>query len=282
MIPLKINGKHLVDIFGRNQFVRYKCEVIKSSTFYFIDYINSRGISLESIETENENVPVNEITLYIYDRHTKKLNYSDVGAYLVINPNGLISLFDDANETLYEIDFQAYLVSDIIITFSVSNLVHLVYSNLASFMNYVGGFIDVLPSEATSNQVNAFAMKYQMFPTSVNVSSETYSRDAERKANYELEDLQLVNAKSKPEFTWSFIKASYVNLLLEELQVNYVFKDEDDNFILKDAPIVLVSYWDFVGMRIINAYTGQSLSGELVEYEGELYWKDFRIAFPER
>ena len=63
--------------------------------------------------------------------------------------------------------------------------------------------INNFKSLTTEEEKIALAIKLQMFPTEVSVSAETYSRDADRTANYELEELVLVNAKVKPEFTWS-------------------------------------------------------------------------------
>ena len=48
------------------------------------------------------------------------------------------------------------------------------------------------------------------------------------------------------------------------------------------AETIVITYYDFVGMREINAYLGQTLEGTLTEYNGQLYWENFRIAFPER
>lgn len=122
----------------------------------------------------------------------------------------------------------------------------------------------------------------QMFPTEVALTSETYSRDAERTADYELENLTLVNRKAKPEFTWSLIRADYVANLLLFLGYTYDFKNESDEIVPVEAPTITITYRDFTGMRTINAYLGQTLDGVLVEYEGVLYWQNFRIAFPER
>jgi hypothetical protein len=121
-----------------------------------------------------------------------------------------------------------------------------------------------------------------MFPTEVALTSETYSRDAERTADYELENLTLVNRKAKPEFTWSLIRADYVANLLIYLGYTYEFKDAKGEIVPVEAQDISVTYQDFIGTRTINAYLGQTLEGVLVEYNGVLYWQNFRIAFPER
>lgn len=131
----------------------------------------------------------------------------------------------------------------------------------------------------------AYSIHNQMYPTSVQVDAETYSRDAERTADYELEDLILVNRKVKATFTWDVIKASYVENLLDYLQYKVSFKNQDDEIEPEEAPTYSIEFYDFVGERTITAYLGQTLSSELKEYLVEntatLYWEDFRIAFPE-
>lgn len=121
-----------------------------------------------------------------------------------------------------------------------------------------------------------------MFPTSVALTSETYSRDAERTADYELQNLLIVNRKAKPEFTWSLIRAEYVKKLLVFLGYTYNFKDSSGDVIPRESAPISVTYMDFIGMRTINAYLGQTIDGTLVDYDGTLYWENFRIAFPER
>ena len=130
--------------------------------------------------------------------------------------------------------------------------------------------------------IQEYSIKKMMFPTSVLLTSETYSRDAERTADYELEYLMIVNRKAKPEFLWRLIKASYVYNLMAFLNYNYNFKDGEGIITPKNAEDIYVTYRDFTGVRTIIAYLGQTLEGTLVEYEGELYWENFRIAFPER
>ena len=144
----------------------------------------------------------------------------------------------------------------------------------------------------TDTQIQQDSIRMKMFPTEVKNTSETYSRDAERTANYELEDLVLVNRKAKPEFTWSLLKAEYVANLLSFLEYNYNFKNAAGVVTPKNADIINVTYMDFTGMRTIEAYLGQTIEGTLVEYEEydeenettvkTQYWENFRIAFPER
>lgn len=132
------------------------------------------------------------------------------------------------------------------------------------------------------DELQAQSIIKQMFPSEVALTSETYSRDAERTADYELENLQLVNRKSKPEFSWDIIRADYVTRLMEFLNYHYSFKNVDDVIVPEEAPTYDVTYRDFTGLRTIEAYLGQTLQGTLAEYEGVLYWTNFRIAFPER
>ena len=138
-----------------------------------------------------------------------------------------------------------------------------------------------LPTDAAKE---AKSIEMQMYPSRVSLAAETYSKDAERTADYELEDLVLVNRKSKPEFTWDVIKAEYVKKLLAFLQYKDNYKVDDD-IVPVDAPTYSIEYWDFVGTKTITAYLGQTIEAELKEYMVDnkmtLYWEDFRIAFPE-
>ena len=134
----------------------------------------------------------------------------------------------------------------------------------------------------TAAEKRQYSLENAMYPTEVVVTSETYSRNAERTADYELEDLLIVNRKAKPEFTWELIKQEYVQRLLEFLGYTYNFKNEDGIVEPVEAEQILVTYLDFVGERTINAYLGQTIDGTLVVYDGVLYVRDFRIAFPER
>lgn len=130
----------------------------------------------------------------------------------------------------------------------------------------------------------AKSLELQIYPTTVTLSAETYSKDAERTADYELEDLVLVNRKSKPEFTWDLLKAEYVQKLLIELDYKDDYKVGGEVTPV-DAPTYSIEYWDFVGTKTITAYLGQTITAELKEYlvnnVSTLYWQDFRIAFPE-
>lgn len=130
--------------------------------------------------------------------------------------------------------------------------------------------------------ITAKSLRAQMFPTEVALVSETYSRDSERTADYELENLTIVNRKAKPEFTWELIRASYVSNLLAFLDYKYNFKNSEGVIVPIEATDITVTYRDFTGMRTIVAYLGQTLEGVLVEYDDVLYWSNFRIAFPER
>ena len=134
----------------------------------------------------------------------------------------------------------------------------------------------------TEQQIQDYCIQKMMFPTSVGAISETYSRDAERTADYELENLTIVNRKAKPEFTWQLIKAEYVVNLLSFLGYTYDFKDFEGVVVPREADTIVITYIDFIGIRTINSYLGQTIEGTLVEYEGVLYWENFRIAFPER
>lgn len=149
-------------------------------------------------------------------------------------------------------------------------------------------------SHMTEEEKISFALEKKMFPTEVKLTSETYCRNSDRTANYELENITNVNAKAKPEFTWQLLKAEYVQRLLTFLNFRYNYKDEDGDIQPESAPVVQVTYLDFNGMRTINAYLGATIEGTLKEYVSQeivnnayvqvrtQYWEDFRIAFPER
>lgn len=145
----------------------------------------------------------------------------------------------------------------------------------------VNGFHNLPTEQAKINK----AIQLKMFPTEVKLSAETYCRNSDRTADYELEIIQNINAKAKPEVTWSLIKAEYIENLLNFLGWKYDYKQTIEGIqviVPENAPTIMVQYYDFVGTRTIKAYTGQSIEGTLVEYEGVLYWENFRIAFPER
>lgn len=134
----------------------------------------------------------------------------------------------------------------------------------------------------TSERIEAYSRERLMFPTTVSLTSETYSRDAERTADYELMYLILVNRKASPVFTWQLIRAEYVEQLLKFLKYTYDFKNTSGIIVPKDAEDISIAYRDFTGDRVITAYLGQTIEGTLVEYDGFLYWENFRLAFPER
>lgn len=144
---------------------------------------------------------------------------------------------------------------------------------------------EVAATLLTDDAKVTYSIKHQMYPTSVQVEAETYSRDTERTADYELEDLVLINRKVKPTFTWDVIKATYVAKLLEYLQYEVNYKDNQGNIVPVDAPTYSITFYDYTGVRTIEAYLGQSFSAELKEYyvnsTPTLYWEEFRIAFPE-
>ena len=149
---------------------------------------------------------------------------------------------------------------------------------------------------ATEQEKKAYAIKRCMYPSEVKLTSETYCRDSDRTANYELENITNVNAKAKPSFTWNLLRAEYAQRLLTFLGLTYDYKDSGGNIVPKKAPKIRVTYRDFLGERTIEAYLGQTIEGTLVEYEapyfhpvtGEAttvlshFWEQLRIAFPER
>lgn len=141
---------------------------------------------------------------------------------------------------------------------------------------------DVDITNMTDEEIQNYSISSQMYPTSVAVTSETYSRDANRTANYELENFSVVNRKAKAEFSWSLIKKDYVEKLMAFLQYDYNFKNADGDIVARDATTFSITYQDFVGQRTMLTYLGQTIDGTLVEYEGVQYWENFRIAFPER
>ena len=134
----------------------------------------------------------------------------------------------------------------------------------------------------TDEAIQSYSIEHYMFPTSVDLISETFSRDSGRTADYELKYLTIVNRKSKPQFTWDIIKAEYVEKLLTFLNYSYDFKNTAGEIVPIDAEDINITYKDFIGMRTIVSYLGQTIEGTLEEYNGNLYWRNFRIAFPER
>ena len=118
----------------------------------------------------------------------------------------------------------------------------------------------------TEEEKIQYALDHLMFPSEVKLTSETYCRNADRTANYELKSITNVNAKAKPEFTWTKLKATYVSRLLNFLGFKYDYTDGQGNIQPEEAPIIEVTYLDLIGMRTINAYLGQTIEGTLVEY----------------
>lgn len=140
-------------------------------------------------------------------------------------------------------------------------------------------------SLTTEDAIKRYSISKQMYPTSVTISAEVYSRDTERTANYELENLVLVNRKVKASFNWGTLKASYAKSLLEFLNYTPSFKNNEGDIEPRDADLFDITFWDLTGERTIKAYLGQTITCELKEYvindEPVLYWEDFEIAFPE-
>lgn len=118
----------------------------------------------------------------------------------------------------------------------------------------------------TEEEKIQYAIKHLMFPSEVKLTSETYCRNADRTANYELKSITNVNAKAKPEFTWTKLKATYVSRLLNFLGFKYDYTDGQGNIQPEEAPTIEVTYLDLIGMRTIKAYLGQTIEGTLVEY----------------
>lgn len=125
------------------------------------------------------------------------------------------------------------------------------------------------------------SIELQMYPSEVYLTSETYSKDTERTANYELDKVILVNRKAKPEFTWDCIKAEYVQKLFNFLGYKYDFKNTEGDIVPEDAPTFLITYIDLLGSRNATCYLGQTIEATLEENAGVLYWRNLRIAFPE-
>jgi len=118
----------------------------------------------------------------------------------------------------------------------------------------------------TEEEQIQYALKHLMFPSEVKLTSETYCRNADRTANYELKSITNVNAKAKPEFTWEKLKATYARRLLNFLGFKYDYTDGQGNIQPEEAPTIEVTYLDLTGMRTIKAYLGQTIEGTLVEY----------------
>lgn len=134
----------------------------------------------------------------------------------------------------------------------------------------------------TDERIDAYSLENHMYPSEVHVTSEAYSRDAERTADYELEKFIIVNRKAKVEVTWELIEAAYVEKLMSFLGYHYNFKDAQGEIVPVEADSYNIQYRDFMGQRSLVAYLGQTLEGTQVMYDGKLYWENFRLAFPER
>ena len=145
--------------------------------------------------------------------------------------------------------------------------------------------IDIMDPTAAAGLTDAQKIQksyeLKLYPSEVTLNSETYSKDAERTANYELEDLTLVNRKDKPEFVWDYLKAIYVERLLSYLGYHFNFK-VTGSVVPEAAQTFSIEYLSFIGTRIMTAYLGQTISATLIETtDGNQYWQNFRIAFPE-
>lgn len=126
------------------------------------------------------------------------------------------------------------------------------------------------------------AYENKMLPTSYKVTGETYCKDADRTANYELEKITNINYKSKPEFNWSLLKAEYFSNLLTFIQFRDNYKDQNNEIVPEEAPTIKVTFRDLLQERTIEAYLGQTIDATFKEYDNVLYVEDIRIAFPER
>ena len=137
-------------------------------------------------------------------------------------------------------------------------------------------------SSMTTPEQLAYAYAHQMLPSSYKNNGETYCRNADRTANNELEKITNVNYKSKVEFVWKMLKPVYLSNLLTFLQFKDNYKNTINEIQPEEAPLIKVTYRDFLRERTIDAYLGQSIESELVEYNNEQYWEEIRLAFPER
>lgn len=137
-------------------------------------------------------------------------------------------------------------------------------------------------ADMTDEEKHAYSLAHAMYPSEVRLTSETYSRNADRTSDFELEDLLLVNRKASPEFTWDYLRHDYVVALFQFLNYTYNFKDEDGYIEPVGAEDISITYTDFIGERTINAYMGQTVEGTFVVLDGVLYVQGLRLAFPER
>lgn len=134
----------------------------------------------------------------------------------------------------------------------------------------------------TLEQQKEQALKLKMLPESYKVTAETYCRNSERTANYELENITNVNAKSKPEFNWSLLRAEFLTNLLTFVKFRHNYKNEYGEVVPEPAPKLKIKFRDLLGDRTVEAYLGATIETTLVEYDGVQYWQDLRLAFPER
>ena len=137
-------------------------------------------------------------------------------------------------------------------------------------------------SNMTTSEMVEYSLSKHMYPTSVEVDSETYSRNAERTADYELLNLLLVNRKAKATFTWDLLEADYVKKLFQFLNYTYDFKDAEGVIVPVEAEDILITYIDLTGERTMITYLGQTIHCEFVVYDDVLYAQNLTISFPER
>ena len=136
-------------------------------------------------------------------------------------------------------------------------------------------------SMSEQEQLN-YAYSHKMLPETYKNNGETYCRNSDRTANNELEKIENVNYKSKVEFVWKLLKPEYLSNLLTFLQFKDNYKDANGDVQPENAPVIKVTYRDFKQVRTIEAYLGQTIEAELVEYDNVQYWEQLRLAFPER
>lgn len=126
------------------------------------------------------------------------------------------------------------------------------------------------------------ALSLKMLPESYKVTAETYCRNSERTANFELENITNVNAKSKPEFNWSLLRAEFLTNLLTFLKFRHNYKNDSGEVVPEEAPKLKINFRDLLGERTVETYLGATIETTLVEYNDVQYWQDLRLAFPER
>lgn len=159
-----------------------------------------------------------------------------------------------------------------------------VYQNSTLVEKYIWEIMDPdynWGSLSLQEQINR-AASLKMLPSSYKNNGETYCRNADRTANNELQRIENVNYKSKVEFTWKYLEPLYLSRLLTFLQFKDNYKNAQGDVQSEDAPMIKVTYVDFLRERTIDAYLGQSIDAELVEYDNKQYWESLRLAFPER